>query len=134
MQSVFHPTRISSILAFIIQLFIRIYINIKCYDDFSWFHKNESLYSYYPIRHAKYISPDYDAEVLLLIWPPPNTNMASHTLSLFKGNILVYIGEIHEKICFDCNTIPNPINFDKDTYWVKMNKPPPDIQKNELYI
>jgi len=39
------------------------------------------------------IIKEHSDRALLLIWPPYNTSMAYETLSLYKGNTFIYIGE-----------------------------------------
>lgn len=116
--------------------------NITCYDNLSWFSNCEDLinlinYPYYPVTNQNHTDIDYSSfDILLLIWPPRDLDnkMASETLSLFTGNILVYVGEIHEILKFEDLSTPNPYKFDKDDYWVRMNKPAPKMNEGELYI
>jgi hypothetical protein len=79
----------------------------------------------------------YDADVLLLVWPPFDDPMANNALKKFKGNKVIYIGEGYEGATGDDNfhrrlekdwdqvdqyDIPRwPYMYDTMTFYSKIN-------------
>lgn len=95
-------------------------IHIDCYDNFSWFHVTvKEAGNYYNVIEKDHKSIDFDGyNILILCWPPPNTNMASESLLAFSGDTLIYFGEIEEKKHEKCQ------RSEKNTF----------IHNDELYI
>lgn len=87
----------------------------------------------YPVVSIINNKPNYNLyDALLLIWPPPNSNMASEYLSKFSGNTLVYIGETYEKLT-ELTCLDSCVDATYE-YWKELNLEPPNSQLGEFYV
>ena len=90
--------------------------SIKATDSYdkSW---NRKRNNFYPVRKLPYqeaLALFGNREVLFLCWPPYKTPLAHHSLKMFKGNKLIYIGENK-----GCNG-DEPFFHLLDTQWKKI--------------
>jgi GNAT superfamily N-acetyltransferase len=72
-------------------------VHVTPIDNFSGYgNKNinkEQLYTKIPYMTSEDAVKTYSADVLLIIWPPYECDMAANAVKLFKGNKIIYIGE-----------------------------------------
>jgi hypothetical protein len=73
------------------------HVPIRATDLFNGSYLFDNRYKYLPIERLDSVSAivKYDPEVLMMVWAPLNSPMAYNCLKAFKGNLLVWIGELN---------------------------------------
>lgn len=71
-------------------------VNIKCFDNFSWFHykENNNFGKYYKVENINnYSLSSFENCNLMISWPPYGDTKCLKYLKEIKPQILIYIGE-----------------------------------------